>query len=89
MGQVDHRRVVGECPGDFGANPFLPSTLVRMGIGAVVRAGDGGGATGIWDLLRVEVRLRAMGYGLRATRTAVGLGTIFRSPKILAVEAGN
>jgi hypothetical protein len=30
-----------------------------------------------------------MGYGLRATRTAVGLGTIFRIPKILAVEAGN
>ena len=33
-----------------------PGAPVRMGIGAVVRAGHGRGAAGIWRVLRVEVK---------------------------------
>ena len=52
VGQVDHRRRAGEWSGDSGAIAFLSHATVRVGTGAVVRAGHGSGSGRIRVVLR-------------------------------------
>src|SRR5258708_1595642 len=55
VGHMDHRRIGSERSSDSGSTDLLSGAPVRMGTGAVVRAGHGRGTVGIWRVLRVEV----------------------------------